>query len=174
MPSTRFAVILVAVVVAAAVVTTGGMSGAAQNAGVDGDTDGVIDAVDECPDTPTGDLIDQRGCSVCPCAAKADGAAWSARGEYVACVAGEARRQRMAGLLRGRRVRAAIRAARQSACGDAQRTRCCVYINGDAEVGRCRLMTPDACDALDDRLFEADGAADDEGPGSCLPNPCVP
>lgn len=154
-------------------VSTGGTLVAAQDAPDDGDADGVVDVVDECPDTPAGTLIDDRGCSVCPCDATADGAAWSSRREYIACVTAEAKRRRAAGLLRARRMRAAIRAARRSTCADQQLTRCCVYADIDVDVGHCRLMTADACDALDERLFETDGAADDDGGGSCLPNPCV-
>jgi len=75
--------------------------------------------------------------------------------------------------MRAKQMRTAIRAARRSTCADQQLTRCCVYADFDTDVGQCRLMTADACDALDERLFEMDGAADDEGGGSCLPNPCV-
>lgn len=146
---------------------------AAQEAVDDSDADGVVDSADECPDTPAGTLIDERGCSVCPCETTAAGAAWASRREYIACVKAEAKRQRAAGLLRKKEMRAAIRAARRSTCADQQLTRCCVYADIDTDVGQCRLMTAEACDALDDRLFESDGAADDEGGGSCLPNPCV-
>ena len=53
--------------------------------------------------------------------------------------------------------------------GDRRLTRCCVYADEDGDVGACRLMPPDACDALDTDDVEAD----DEGSGSCVPNPCV-
>ncbi len=38
-------------------------------------------------------------------------------------------------------------------------------------MGDCRLMTAEACDALDDD--ERIDWAEDEDNGSCLPNPCV-
>jgi len=162
-----------ALLLAAVVASTGVTRVAAQDAPEDGDADGVVDIADECLDTPAGTLIDDSGCSVCPCDATAAGAPWSSRWEYIACVKAEAKRRRAAGLLRTRQMRVAIRAARRSSCGDAQLSRCCVYADFDSDVGQCRLMTSDACDALDERLFESDGAADDEGGGSCLPNPCV-
>ncbi len=170
--SSTFGVTLLAAVVAA-LLTAGVPPVAAQGAGDDGDSDGVVDALDECPDTPIGDLIDDRGCSVCPCDGTAAGAAWGSRREYVACVKAESKQRRAVGLLRAKQMRAAIRAARRSTCADQQLTRCCVYADFDTEIGQCRLMTGAACDALDERLFESDGAADDEGGGSCLPNPCV-
>ena len=154
-------------------VGTGGTLATAQDLPEDEDADGIVDSADACPDSPAGTLIDDRGCSVCPCEATAAGAAWSSRQEYIACVKAEAKRRRAAGLLRAKQMRLAIRAARRSTCADAELTRCCVYADFDSDVGECRLMTPAACDALDERLFESDGAADDEGGGSCMPNPCV-
>jgi len=155
------------------VASTGARPVAAQDAADDGDADGIVDIADECLDTPAAALIDDRGCSVCPCDATAAGAVWSSRQEYIACVKAEAKRRRAAGLMRAKQMRTAIRAARRSTCADQQLTRCCVYADFDTDVGQCRLMTADACDALDERLFEIDGAAEDEGGGSCLPNPCV-
>jgi hypothetical protein len=66
-----------------------------------------------------------------------------------------------------------MRVARRSTCGNIVLTRCCVYQDYFAEVGTCRITTVESCDAIDDRLSEGDGGADDEGPGSCAPNPCV-
>jgi hypothetical protein len=88
-------------------------------------------------------------------------------------VKAEARRRKDAGLLPSRQLRAAIRAARRSTCADPQLIRCCVYADFAADVGHCRLVSAAACDALDAQLFERDGAADDEGSGGCLLNPCV-
>ena len=65
-------------------------------------------------------------------------------------------------------VRAGLRAARRSTCGTSALTRCCVYADDDADVGACKMMSPDACDQLSDQVD-----AEDEGSGSCLPNPCV-
>jgi len=105
----------------------------------------------------------------CPCDATAGGAAWTSHRAYVSCVVGEARSRLRARTLRSRDMRAAVRAAKFSSCGDAVLTRCCVYQDEDADVGTCRLMSPDDCDALDGDQVEAD----DEGSGSCVPNPCV-
>jgi hypothetical protein len=108
---------------------------------------------------------------VCSCETMIDGSAWSSRADYVACVAAEARRLRAVGAIRAREMRAAIRAAKRSTCGNPNLVRCCVYANDDAEVGRCRMMSEDACDELSESMET--GAAEDEGAGSCLPNPCV-
>ena len=70
-------------------------------------------------------------------------------------------------------IRGAMRHARRSTCGDEALTRCCLYGDFFDDTGTCRVMTEASCDELDDRLFDADGAADDEGPGSCAPNPCT-
>jgi len=68
-------------------------------------------------------------------------------------------------------MRAALRAARLSTCGNLDLTRCCVYQSDNDDVGRCRMMSPDACDALDRQM--ENGGADDMDSGSCLPNPCA-
>ena len=106
---------------------------------------------------------------VCPCDTTAGGAAWTSHREYVSCVVTEARRRLRAHALRSRDMRATVRAAKFSSCGDEALTRCCVYRDEDAEVGTCRLTRPEDCDALDGDRVEAD----DEGSGSCVPNPCV-
>ena len=94
---------------------------------------------------------------------------WTLHSDYVACVVTEARQRRLVGGLRPRQMRAAIRAAKQSTCGNPLLTRSCIYQSDDDDVGHCRMMTPDACDALDDQMES--GEADDEDSGSCLPNP---
>src|ERR1051325_3105113 len=116
----------------------------------DGDGDGAADAVDACPDTLTRDLVDQTGCSVCPCDAPLNGDAWGSHGEYVRCVVQEARQRVQDHVATKRLMRAAIRAARRSTCGIGTLTRCCVYANDDADVGTCKMMSPDACDQLSD------------------------
>ena len=48
---------------------------------LDGDTDGVPDFFDHCPDTPAGAIVDSRGCSIeqlVPCAGS-----WNSHGEYM-------------------------------------------------------------------------------------------
>ena len=140
---------------------------------VDDDGDKVDDAVDQCVDTPPGDLVDETGCSVCPCDLRADGSEWSSHLEYLACVVDAAKQLRHAKKIGRKTARAAIRASRKSSCGNAQLTRCCIYPDDadqlDTVVGQCRLMTVDDCDALSathDFVEDADA-------GSCLPNPCV-
>jgi hypothetical protein len=143
---------------------------AAGQASEDLDGDGVADAVDQCPDTPAGDLVDGNGCSVCPCDAPAGGTAWASHRAYVACVLTAAKERRAAGRLAATGIRAAVRHARSSTCGNPLLTRCCIYATAADTVGRCRMMTADACDALD-----ASGhvdSADDVDPGSCSPSPC--
>jgi len=109
--------------------------------------------------------------AACPCDPTADGAAWPSHAAYVGCVAAELGGRRGRGVVRPKEARATLRAARASSCGRAGLTRCCIYATDDDVVGRCRLLTAAACDALDERMD--DGEADDAGSGSCLPNPCA-
>jgi hypothetical protein len=138
----------------------------------DFDLDGVADDVDECEETPPGDLIDATGCSLCPCEETFDEEPWESHDAYVQCVMGEAKRMRKARLLTRKAKRAAVKRARRSTCGNEVMTRCCVYPDyaPDAEsvTGSCRIMTVDECFDLGDRLD-----AEDTGAGSCNPNPCV-
>ncbi len=144
----------------------------AQTTADDFDLDGVADDLDECEETPLGDLIDPAGCSLCPCDESIDEEPWESHQSYVQCVITEAKRMRAARLLTRKVKKAAVRRARRSTCGTEQLTRCCVYPDDDVDaesvVGDCRIMTADECFALGDR---AD--AEDEGSGSCNPNPCV-
>ena len=138
----------------------------AQQVDADSDGDGVVDALDNCDDTPPGDLVDADGCSVCPCDATVNGDDWGSHRDYVRCVASAARSRFKIGALRPRDMRVVVKRARRSTCGNAELTRCCIYAE-DADVGTCRMMPPDACDALSDHED-----AEDEGGGSCVPNPC--
>ena len=137
------------------------------------DGDGVVDTLDQCLDTPPEDLIAADGCSVCPCDETTAGDPWVSHDAYVGCVAGEAHARRQAGTMRRREMRAAIRRARRSTCGDAALTRCCVYVHlddmADVNVGQCRMIGPDECDALADQV----DWSEDVGGGSCNPNPCL-
>jgi len=139
----------------------------AQQIDADSDGDGVVDALDNCNDTPPGDLVDADGCSVCPCDATVDGDDWGSHRDYVGCVTNAVRSRVQIGALRPRVMRAVVKRARHSTCGNPQLTRCCIYTDEDADVGTCRMMRPDACDALSDQED-----AEDEGGGSCVPNPC--
>ena len=145
----------------------------AQAQALDGDLDGVDDATDQCLDTPAGDLVDATGCSVCPCEGSVDGTPWAAHKAYVDCVVGAAHTMRAARELTRKEMKAAVKRARKSTCGTVEMTRCCVYpsldTDADVIVGRCRLTTVDVCDQL---TVEMDNA-EDAGPGSCMPNPCV-
>jgi len=55
----------------------------------DSDDDGVPDAIDQCPDTPPGAIVDTNGCSIdqlVPCEGPASGGMWKSHGEYVRAV----------------------------------------------------------------------------------------
>jgi hypothetical protein len=144
-----------------------------EDAGVAGDVDadGVPDDADQCDDTAAGEVVGADGCSACACGHDVDGSPWTSHRRYVACVGVEARTQTRAGLLTRKERRAAMRHAASSTCGRPEVVRCCVYADLGDDVGGCRFTTPDQCDAIADRTL--DGDAEDEGPGSCVPNPCV-
>ncbi|HZP39904.1 MAG TPA: hypothetical protein VFD84_00170 [Candidatus Binatia bacterium] len=140
---------------------------------VDDDGDGVADDVDDCIDTPPGDLVDATGCSVCPCETQADGSDWTSHVQYVGCLAAATHSLVRAHAMAPKARRALLKAARGSSCGNPNLTRCCLFAHLDPEtetaVGKCRVMTPAKCDDAAEKL----DYAEDEGPGSCLPNPCV-
>jgi hypothetical protein len=152
-----------------------GAASAAAQVDPDEDGDGVVDTLDECNDTPEGDLIDAQGCSVCPCDATAAGDPWASHDAYVACVMDEAKARREAKTMKRREMRNVIRRARKATCGDQALTRCCVYAHlddtADVSVGQCRIMTVDACEEMGLRE-DLDWVEDVEG-GSCTPNPCL-
>ncbi len=139
----------------------------------DTDGDGVADAVDACPDTDVADVVGPDGCTLCSCENGVDGAGWSSHGEYLSCMRTAIRTGRKSGALGASDARRLMRAARFSTCGSPALVRCCVFAKFDDDVGSCRIMSEDACNALDDRLFDNDGEADSEDAGSCLPNPCT-
>ena len=170
--TTRGARCLAYAVLAAVLVIAVPLSARADDA-PDYDGDGVADAVDACPDTDPADLISPDGCPIVSCEGGLGGSGWSSTGAYADYVAAWVKGARASNKLTGREARSILRRARKSTCGDASQVRCCVFALFDDDIGRCRIMTEDACEALDDQLFESDGEADDEGPGSCLPNPCV-
>ena len=132
--------------------------------GGDADGDGVPDARDACAGTPPGDLVDARGCSVCACNGPRGGG-WPARSAYLRCVRGEARLRVALGVLGRREQRSALERARQSSCGRAAATRCCLYAGAEDVTGRCRVMRGAACATHE--------VAADLGPGSCVPSPCA-
>jgi hypothetical protein len=148
--------------VASALVSTipGAPASAATPDDLDGD--GVANAVDACPGTPFGDLVDAQGCSVCPCTA-----AWPSHEAYVACVTTEATRRLGLGLMTRKQRSVAIRAAQNSTCGTAK-TRCCTWRKlVPGALGTCKVLDPALCN------YDTLGKwAEDRGPGTCYYNPC--
>jgi hypothetical protein len=126
----------------------------------DRDADGVADAIDACPATPAGDLVDPRGCTPCPCAGP-EGAGWE-RGAYTRCV-----RTAAAGYDAATR-RVMIQHARRSSCAKVNATRCCVYRGATTSLGRCRTLERQDCAAR-----VAEQRAVDVGPGTCYVIDCT-
>lgn len=131
-------------------------------ADLDSDADGVADVADDCPDTAAGELVGADGCEACPCEETAEGDAWASKKAYIACIGAAAKD---AGLSKKAR-RAAIKRAKQAACGDDDLTRCCVWPDGDGSP-KCKVTTYDKCGALGESHD-----VDELGPGSCAPSPC--
>lgn len=140
---------------------------AAQTSG-DDDGDGIANEVDDCPDTPAGDMVGDDGCSVCDCDADADGNDWGSHQAYVACVATEVHARRTGGTMKAKAARQQMRHAKDSSCGDPDLTRCCIPLKRAASTSRCIVMSTDRCGTLGDH----DDAVQDVDSGSCLPNPC--
>ncbi len=136
--------------------------------GGDSDGDGVPDARDACAGTPPGDVVDASGCSLCPCAGPRGGGRWQSRSAYLRCVRGPAKLRVALGVLGRHERRSALERARQSSCGRAAATRCCLYTGANDVTGRCRVMRGAAC-----ATHVSTGAAADPGPGSCMPSPCA-
>jgi len=140
---------------------------------VDQDGDGVSDDVDQCPDTPAGDVVGDDGCSLCPCDQTADGSDWDSRRAYLTCVNAAVKERVAAGRLDREGRRLALRSARASSCGKPDMVRCCVYPHfdplADVNVGHCRIVAENLCDDLSDRLDNVESLDS----GSCYPNPCT-
>lgn len=98
--------------------------------GPDSDGDGVPDAVDACPGTAPGAVVDAHGCSIdqlAPCAGPASEGqpsgrpvSWKNHGEYVSTVTHVAESFVAAGLITGAQKDAVVSAAAQSSCGQAK------------------------------------------------------
>ena len=89
-------------------------AGAACGKGADRDDDGVPDATDKCPGTPSGTVVNASGCSVpqlCPC-----DNAWKNHGAYASCVAKAADDFLAKGLI--------TQALKDSIVSEAARSRC--------------------------------------------------
>ncbi len=82
---------------------------------VDADRDGVPDARDECPDTPSGTVVNAQGCGIaqlCPC----DGN-WRNHSEHLRCVIANAWDFYRAGLIDAAKRKTIVAAAARSHCG---------------------------------------------------------
>jgi len=82
---------------------------------VDTDNDGVSDYLDECPDTPTGSVVNDHGCSIeqlCPCEGP-----WKNRGHYLKTVVTVTQEFVADRLITPRERNAILRAAVNSHCG---------------------------------------------------------
>lgn len=157
----------VAVLVLALAAPLAAGTGHAQAPPADGDEDGVVDQLDECPDSPAYELVDPAGCSVCDCLEDATGEPWSSRAAYIRCVLDEIRVRRGSGQLDRKAARLVIKAARSSSCGYATKVRCCIVFP-EKPIGLCRVMDELRCHA---ELMN-DVPVENRGIGSCFPNPC--
>ena len=86
----------------------------------DSDGDGVLDTVDQCPDTPAGDIVNANGCSIAqlvPCAGPRSGGRWKNHGQYVSAVVEVAKEFLNAGLILHHQWSQLVTAAAQSQCG---------------------------------------------------------
>ena len=86
----------------------------------DADGDGVADDRDACPDTPSGTIVNARGCGIeqlVPCSGPARGGRWYNHGQYVAAATKAAQAFYAARLITLRERNEIIRAAVRSDCG---------------------------------------------------------
>jgi hypothetical protein len=86
----------------------------------DQDADGVPDSLDQCPDTPAGDIVNAQGCSIeqlVPCAGPASGGTWKNHGQYVSSIAHAAQDFVTQGLISGQEKGQIVSAAARSNCG---------------------------------------------------------
>jgi hypothetical protein len=86
----------------------------------DSDGDGVPDAMDQCPDTPPGAIVDANGCSIdqlVPCEGPQSGGTWRNHGQYVRAVIQAANDFLQAGLINHRQWAQIVTSAAQSRCG---------------------------------------------------------
>jgi len=81
----------------------------------DSDNDGVPDGGDECPETPTGEIVDASGCSIgqiCPCDD------FRNHGQFVSCTARTAEAFVQDGLITELEADLIVSEAAGSACGE--------------------------------------------------------
>jgi len=87
---------------------------------VDGDGDGVPDDEDECPNTESGAVVDEHGCSIAqlvPCEGPTTGGRWKNHGQYVSIVAENIESFLTQGRITPSQAEAILEAAAQSDCG---------------------------------------------------------
>jgi len=86
----------------------------------DTDGDGVPDRLDECPNTPAGEIVDAHGCSIdqlVPCAGPRHGGSWKNHEAYFSAVLKVVRRFLEQGLITRDQARDIALAAARSDCG---------------------------------------------------------
>jgi len=90
----------------------------------DADGDGVADSLDQCPGTPTGEIVDAEGCSIdqlAPCSGPASGGRWKNHGQYVSTVARVTEVFLAQGLITVEQAEEIVAQAAQSNCGALRR-----------------------------------------------------
>jgi hypothetical protein len=86
----------------------------------DSDGDGVPDAIDECPNSLAGAVVDAHGCSIdqlVPCEGPRSGGAWKNHGEYVSALVKVAKAFATAGLITEDQAQRIVKAAAGSNWG---------------------------------------------------------
>jgi len=86
----------------------------------DADGDGVPDSLDQCPDTPAGEVVNAQGCSIdqlVPCSGPASGGTWRSHGKYVSRIARVSKMFVNAGLISAMERAQIVSAAARSGCG---------------------------------------------------------
>jgi hypothetical protein len=86
----------------------------------DADGDGVPDSLDQCADTPAGEVVNAQGCSInqlVPCSGPRSGGRWRNHGKYVSRIARVSKQFVRAGLISARERGQIVSAAARSRCG---------------------------------------------------------
>jgi hypothetical protein len=86
----------------------------------DSDSDGIIDGIDACPNTPPGALVNEQGCSIeqlVPCAGPPVGGTWRNHGEYLTALKEVTQSFLAVGLISGEEKKRILQAGAASGCG---------------------------------------------------------
>jgi hypothetical protein len=86
----------------------------------DNDGDGIVDDLDQCPDTPAGEIVDADGCSVdqvVPCEGPVTGGTWKNHGKYLSAIRAVVTTFVEEGLLTESEAEEIFAAASKSDCG---------------------------------------------------------